>query len=693
MAMNSLSILLIIIIVSASICNAAIFYPISSQHRSVVSQLFNPIDGSFPSLEEAYEALRTYQVLGVEKPVDISTATCPLVVKTIQSSSANSTDLFNALRVNQILKCKVDAGLFEDAASKLQAVIKDAKSLLDFYHSIGSLKLIKDEISEGSLFLEDAEATFQSIKALSQSDGRWRYSFNGAESSTYAAGLALESLAGVISLASSELDESMVGVAKNDIRKLFETIEKYDDGSFYFEERLVEAAEHHGALATTSSVVRGLTAFAAVIPGKLDISGDKILGLAKFFLGVGVPGSAKDLFYQIDSLARLENNRVSSPLILSLPSTVISLTKKNLLKVKVNTVLGSDAPPVTVKLVQAYSPDKKGTPLLENQELTFDSKSSTYELDLLPLNIDIGSYVFVLRALLQNPEDKKIYATGGQTHVPVYVTGQAKIDSAEIAILDNDLGSIETKKTLDLSSTSDMSLSANHLQKFRLSFELSSPLGNSFKPQQVLLKLRHATEVEHIFVVGNTGKKFEITLDFLGLVEKFYYLSGRYELELTFGDPAMENSFLQTLGVVELDLPEAPEKSTRAPPKPVNPYSRYGPKDEISHIFRAPEKRPPQNLSLIFLGLTVVPLVVFLIGLLHLGVNLKNFPTAAVPAAFAILFHAGIGAVLSLYLLFWLKLDLFTTLKYLGFLGVFLFFVGHRTLSHLASTSSKVKSA
>lgn len=41
--------------------------------------------------------------------------------------------------------------------------------------------------------------------------------------------------------------------------------------------------------------------------------------------------------------------------------------------------------------------------------------------------------------------------------------------------------------------------------------------------------------------------------------------------------------------------------------------------------------------------------------LLRLGVNLKNFPSAIVPTTYAILFHAGIAAVLLLYSLFWLK--------------------------------------
>jgi oligosaccharyltransferase complex subunit delta (ribophorin II) len=103
---------------------------------------------------------------------------------------------------------------------------------------------------------------------------------------------------------------------------------------------------------------------------------------------------------------------------------------------------------------------------------------------------------------------------------------------------------------------------------------------------------------------------------------------------------------------------------------------------------------------------------------MRLGVNLKNFPSLPGPAAFASLFHAGIGAVLLLYVLFWVKvsallvvniiaqakhvlmfillleqLDLFTTLKYLGFLSVFLVFVGHRALSYLSSTSTKQKTA
>ncbi|KAJ4969075.1 hypothetical protein NE237_015776 [Protea cynaroides] len=657
--------------------------------KSGVSELFTSVDGSYTSLEETYEMLRTFQVLGIEKSADINIATCPIVVEKLGSSSSTPKDLFYALRVNSILKCNINADNFEVIASKLQAVVKDANSLVDLHYSIGSLTLIKDEDSGSNVQLGDADGIFHSIKALSQSDGRWRYSSSGAESSTYAAGLALEALAGVVLLASSEVEQSMIGAVKNDIVKLFDSLERYDDGAFYFDEKL----EHQGPLSATASVVRGVTAFAAVTTGDLNLPGDRILGLANFFLGIGVPGTAKDLFDQIDSLACLENNRFSIPLILSLPASVHSLTKKDLLKVKVNTVLGSNSPPLTVKLVKAFSSGSKDTPIVENKELKFDPESSIHSLDILPETVDVGKYIFVFEVVLHDPEHEKIYYTGGHSQVPIFVTGVIKINNAEIAVLDSDLESIETKQKLDLSGENGVSLSANHLQKLRLSFQLTTPLGHVFKPHQVFLKLRHETKVEHIFVVENSRKQFEIVLDFLSLVEKFYYLSGRYDIQLTVGDAVMENSFLKALGHVELDLPEPPEKATRPPPQPVDPYSRFGPKQEISHIFRVPEKLPPKEVALTFLGLTVVPFIGFLIGLLYLKVNIKNFPTSAVPATFAVLFHVGIASVLFLYLLFWLKLDLFTTLKALGFLGAFLLFVGHRTLSHLASASAKLKSS
>ncbi|WOK98820.1 dolichyl-diphosphooligosaccharide--protein glycosyltransferase subunit 2 [Canna indica] len=668
---------------------AASVRPISDAHRSAVLELFVPVDGSFPSLEETYEALRISQILGVGNTFDISQATCPVVIEKLKSPASSPKDLFDALRVNSLLGCQISSQTLEDVASQLQALVKGTDSLMNLYYSVLGLLRIKGQGVNAAI--SDAEGVFHSIKALSQSDGRWRYDTNKAESSTYAAGIALEALAGVVTLADAEVDQSQIAIVKHDIVKLFDGIKSYDDGTLFFDEKHVDGSEYKGPLTTTAAVVRGVTAFAAVASGKLKIPGEKMLGLAKFLLSIGVPGSPKDIFNQIDALSCIENNRISIPLILSLPATVLSLTSKDQLKVEVTTVFGSAAPPLTVNLVQASSSDAKNTPVIKNQELQFDPETNIYYLDILPLKIDVGKYALQFEISLQDHENLDIYATGGRTHVLAFLTGPIKVDKSEIGVFDSDSETTATMQKLDLSDNQRISLIANHLQKMCLTFQLLTPLGHTFKPHQVLLKLRHESKVEHIFALESSARQYKIILDFLGLVEKFYYLSGRYEIELTVGDAAMENSFLRVLGHIDLDLPEPPEKASRPPPEPVDPYSRFGPKQEISHIFRAPEKRPPKELSYAFLAFTLLPLGGLLIGLLRLGVNLKGFPSSSVPALFATLFHAGIAAVLMLYVFFWLKLDLFTTLKALSVLLGFLIFVGHRTLSHLASTSAKLK--
>ncbi|KAJ6842668.1 dolichyl-diphosphooligosaccharide--protein glycosyltransferase subunit 2-like [Iris pallida] len=299
--------LLVAICSSLSVSVQAVVRPISEAHRSAASELFAPADGSFGSLEETYEALRTFQILGIEKDADISRATCPVVVEKLRSSTSTKEDLFHALRVNSILGCEIDANIIEDVTSKLQAAVKGADALLDFYYYIGSLLLIKNQ--GFSVVLSDADGVFHAIKALSHSDGSWRYDSSGAESSTYAAGIALETLAGVVSLTESEVDQSTIGIVKRDIQKLFDSIKSYNDGTFYFDEKHFDVKDYKGPLTVTASIVRGATSFASVSSGKLNIPGDKIVGLAKFFLSVGLPGSTKDLFNQIDSLSCLENNR------------------------------------------------------------------------------------------------------------------------------------------------------------------------------------------------------------------------------------------------------------------------------------------------------------------------------------------------------------------------------------------------
>lgn len=58
------------------------------------------------SLEEAYEALKTLEILGVDRKSDLKSATCENVVEVLASPSSTLKDAFYALSVNGIMRCK-----------------------------------------------------------------------------------------------------------------------------------------------------------------------------------------------------------------------------------------------------------------------------------------------------------------------------------------------------------------------------------------------------------------------------------------------------------------------------------------------------------------------------------------------------------------------------------------------------------
>lgn len=67
---------------------------------------------SWCSLEETYEALKTLKNLGLERPGDAKEKACPVVVEKLGSTSSSLKDLFQAVRVNSVVGCQIDAKTF-----------------------------------------------------------------------------------------------------------------------------------------------------------------------------------------------------------------------------------------------------------------------------------------------------------------------------------------------------------------------------------------------------------------------------------------------------------------------------------------------------------------------------------------------------------------------------------------------------
>merc|ERR1712179_546976 len=150
--------------------------------------------------------------------------------------------------------------------------------------------------------------------------------------------------------------------------------------------------------------------------------------------------------------------------------------------------------------------------------------------------------------------------------------------------------------------------------------------------------------------------------------------SGKYTMELIVGDAVIENPFSWYFADITLTFPEgvAPKKDKE---------NRYSKRPEIKHLFREAEKRPPTAVSTAFTFLVLSPILI-LIGLwMKIGVNISNFPMSLS----AIGFHVCLAAVFGLYYVYWVQLNMFDTVRYLGILAIPTFIFGNRLLSGIAA--------
>lgn len=210
--------------------------------------------------------------------------------------------------------------------------------------------------------------------------------------------------------------------------------------------------------------------------------------------------------------------------------------------------------------------------------------------------------------------------------------------------------------------------------------------GASFKPQQAMLVLRNkATGLSAYAVAKAKGATFAATITTAALEKQLGKLAGEYDVSIMAGDPTAPNAVAYALGTAELLAPGGADPALVVRTAAFQPVHNLKP--EIAHSFRLPEKRPPVAISYAFAGLTFVPLVAVLLYVTAgLKANVKGLSTAPIAA---IVFHGSIAAMLGLYVLFWLQLNLAQTLVIAMPIGLVTAISGFYTLSGLAGQRLK----
>ncbi|KAL5971717.1 Dolichyl-diphosphooligosaccharide--protein glycosyltransferase subunit 2 [Taenia solium] len=353
-------------------------------------------------------------------------------------------------------------------------------------------------------------------------------------------------------------------------------------------------------------------------------------------------------------------------------------------------------------------------------ELKRDNSIDAFELDLGAKvgAIPRGRYALEITATAtQKNASKALLAGGVKSKIPLRVVSPLKVDKAHIKVSDSTKNLVDSPLAIPGSRYSEV-LQLHHGSRLRLTFVLEDGVAAASTvapppppPQQVFIQLTHGTTHQSVTYIARRSTvdgTYAFTLSLDASVEDFDHVSGVYTMEVLIGDALVESPIVWHVADVDLHFPlnedflvpssqPASEDvarltvaSTSGRKRAVHPLIGDVPsttKPLLEHTFRTPEPRPSDLVAFTFTGLCCAPLLILIFAWPLMGANLSNFPLSLS----APLFHLGLGGIFGLYLLYWFKLNMFTTLRYLLFLGIFTFVAGNRLLRHLVTGRRKAQ--
>lgn len=396
-----------------------------------------------------------------------------------------------------------------------------------------------------------------------------------------------------------------------------------------------------GGLSTTSLIITGLLKFPTV-NSLTQVQADK---LANYLLSRTTVQTPKGVSSLLDAAVALSSSKVS-PVSISIagPSSV-SVDSPNL-RIQVSDIFGRPIKPAPSPVVaQSATRIADDVVVLAKQPLAASAKETEF---VLPLKLEPGFYKILLNV------------GSHSATLNARVLGPVAVKSFDIGLSDADGSSAPKLEKVNYPNKVSKRLQGDSGQNLLVKFTLSRQVHQAF------VRLSSGKK-EIIFVAGQeSNNQYKVEAD-LG---QELPVSDVFDIELIIGDSIVTNPFRWSVGEIEVKITNPQSAGL---PKIVR-----GPKPEIVHMFRQPDKRPAKAVSLLFTALTAAPFLILLALWAKIGVNLGNFSARAVP------FHLGFGAILGLFTLFWLQLDMFTTCAWLIPVGSFTFFTGHRFLSYVA---------
>ncbi|XP_011141992.1 dolichyl-diphosphooligosaccharide--protein glycosyltransferase subunit 2 [Harpegnathos saltator] len=593
-----------------------------------------------------YYAVSGYKFLGEAIPK--TDAICKYLIKSNEENITSETAFYLASTWKAIADCQ------EFSTGTLTKVLtntiqKDTSTLSDLYYAVSGLTALSQKVPTARV----DKLVKQIQAALRKDDGLWNlgYTFHIAADIGTPATFAFDRIEDAV----VQADEV--------------------DGQYL---------QFEGGLSITSFLVNGIHKLSTSLNKKPPLNFQQTVKFSNYILSRRSVQTSKGVTNLLSALTTLAVDSAEKPVCITLADGGNSISNlQPLVTVKVCDILDQALP--TVPKVVANSATKVGDDvvILSKENLQQHPNDKTlFTMNLMSVKPDRGFYKI------------SITAASVTNLVTVKVLSETILDYLEIGTGDADQTTqpkLTRINTESLSGKLEHKIEADSQQKLVMRFLLRDSANKKpMRVHQAFVRLTSVAEStdnkqsgHEIFFVAepDTAHVYKFDMPVGTAAMNFGHQSGDYDIELIVGDAVISNPFRFNIGTVTLKFPEVTsmEGTDKNTPYKQRP-NVYTTKPEIKHMFREPERRPPAFVSNLFTGLCSSPVVLLLILWARLGINISNFPLS--PSAIA--FHLGLGGIFVLFGIFWLKLNMFVTLKCLIALGVVTFLAGNKMLFHIA---------
>uniref|UniRef100_A0A1B6L611 Dolichyl-diphosphooligosaccharide--protein glycosyltransferase subunit 2 n=1 Tax=Graphocephala atropunctata TaxID=36148 RepID=A0A1B6L611_9HEMI len=614
---------------------------LSSAETSRLHEVFKSTLNPPSDLGAAYYAAFGLKLQGASLPVNDKTL-CQTVLDKFKKDNYES--VFYASGLWKSTGCKGQL----DNKAHIRQLVEDLKqdklSMVDMYYAVKSVVDFGEKLTNPPQIMKNLQA------ALKKDDS-------------------ISSLGHAFHIA------AMLG---GDVTPIFNRIE---DAVVQADEVDGKYLQFEGGLSITGLIVSGAYRLATVANKPPPITAEQAVKFANYFLSRRSVQTSKGAYFLLDVLKIFTDNKYHIPVVVSLLGPGVVSQERPKVSVMVSNLLGEVLPfgPMSVT-VESATRSADDVVVLSKKKFEVGTDATMFTVNLMEAKPEPGLYKLSVSAQPAKAEPRLVGNMG--VILPLRVMCAVTVDNFEVGVGDSDQTTQPKFDKVVFSSKLGQVLEVDSQQKLVARFTLRDKAsGKALTVHQAFLRFQHKASNREITFVAEQDPNslaYRFDLDIGAKAQEFGQLSGVYSVHLIVGDVILSNSFSWLLADVKLKL--ALDTAQVSPSTSI-----YQPKQEIEHLFREPERRPPVAVSTFFTGLVAVPFLILLILWAKLGVNISNFPFSLS----ALGFHLGLGAIFTLFGFFWLQLNMFQTLKYLIGLGVVTFLCGNQLLAKIAANRKK----